>query len=208
MKRWLATGLMLAVWAGVTYAEPLPGRGGIPSPNRSRPRITVRVYDATRIDAGTRRAAVTRTRRLLDAAGLASLFHDCSPDATSSKSVCETSPPADELIVRMVQAPPDETAATRHVLGFATIDAATRHGTMATVFTNRVATLSALARVRFETVLSRTIAHEIGHLLLGTSEHGTIGLMREVWTLDELAGGKKQDWSFTAAEVARLHGPA
>lgn len=207
MKRWLATALTLAVWAGVVCAEPLPGRGGIPSPNRSRPRITVRLYDGTRIDAATRKAAVTRTRRLLDAAGLSSQFHDCSLDATSSKSVCETSPQAGDLIVRMVQAPPDETAATHHVLGFASIDTTTRRGTMATVFTNRVAILAALAHVPLETILSRTIAHEIGHLLLGTSEHGAMGLMREVWTLDELASGKKEHWSFTAAEVERLHGP-
>jgi hypothetical protein len=209
MSRLLATGLALALSVCLVRGEPLPGRGGGgATPARSHPRITVRIYDGTRVDHHTRNEAVNRARKLLNAAGLSSRFHDCTPGAATFAKVCETSPAPGDLIVRMLRAPDGSIPTTRHVLGFALIDATTRRGTMATVFTDKVAALSTLARVPIETVLGRTIAHEIGHLLLGSNEHGTMGLMREAWTLDELASGKKENWAFTSAELARLRGPA
>ena len=208
MNRFVAAGLFVAVSIGVVYGEPLPGRGGgIVTPARPRPGITVRVYDRASIGQRARNAAVDRARRLLDSAGLSPRFHDCTPGVTTAAKTCEASPAAGDLIIRMLDAPDGSTTPQmRHVLGFATIDAQTRRGTLATVFTDRVAALSTLARVPVETVLGSTIAHEIGHLLLGTSEHGSRGLMREVWTLEELARGKKEYWSFTAAELERLRG--
>jgi hypothetical protein len=210
----VATGLAVAASIGVgagaiVRAEPLPGGGrGIGTVAHYRPRITVRIYDNTLVDDRARGAAMSRARRVLDSAGLASQFHDCSSNVRSSAKVCAASPAPGDLIIRMVQAPAGSQPQKRHVLGFATIDAETQRGTMATVFTDRVGALSRLARVPLETVLGRTIAHEIGHLLLGTNEHGTTGLMRETWTLEELANPGRQHWSFTAAELARLRGPA
>jgi hypothetical protein len=208
--RLLATVVALGVSIGVAHTEPVPRVTGSPitTPARSLPRITVRVYDSTQVDARARRDAVKRTRQVLVSAGLRSEFHDCSPGTSASAQVCQTPPGQGELIIRMVRSKDGPATATHHVLGFATIDAATRRGTMATVFTDRVLTLATLAHVPIETLLGRTMAHEIGHLLLGTNEHGAMGLMREVWTLDELANGKKEHWFFTAAEVERFHGPA
>jgi hypothetical protein len=205
----VALGLALVGSTAVTRAEPEPGAGGaIPTPATSRPRIAVRLYDSTRLDTPVRKAAVGRTAQLLGAAGLTLQFHDCTPGVNMSRGACDASRSPDDLIIRFVRSRDGPSPATRHVLGFATIDGATRRGTMATVFTDRVAALSSLARLSIDTLLGRTIAHEIGHLLLGTNEHGANGLMREVWTLDELAGGRNEHWTFTAAELARLRGPA
>ena len=210
MQRVLATFLAVGASIGVVRAEPEPrGRGGaITSTSRSLPRITVRVYDSLPVDARARGDAVTHTRRLLGSAGVPSEFHDCTPGVNTVPRLCQTAPGPGELIVRLIRSNDDATPAARHVLGFAMIDATTRRGTMATVFADRVAALSTRAKVPLETVLSRTMAHEIGHLLLGTNEHGPRGLMREEWTVEDLANGSKEHWSFTAAELARLHGPA
>jgi hypothetical protein len=48
------------------------------------------------------------------------------------------------------------------------------------------------------------VAHEIGHLLLGTSKHSKEGLMRALWSHDELRGAKPTHWGFSAAEAARM----
>ena len=53
---------------------------------------------------------------------------------------------------------------------------------------------------RPSSVLGSAIAHEVGHLLLGTPTHGVSGLMREVWTEEELALGREEDWLFTPSE--------
>jgi hypothetical protein len=40
------------------------------------------------------------------------------------------------------------------------------------------------------------MAHEIGHLLLGSTAHSATGLMREVWTDEELQRNRPEDWVF------------
>jgi hypothetical protein len=41
------------------------------------------------------------------------------------------------------------------------------------------------------------MAHEIGHLLLGTNSHSESGLMRELWALKDLMRGHPDDWLFS-----------
>lgn len=53
-------------------------------------------------------------------------------------------------------------------------------------------------------LLGRAIAHEIGHLLLGTADHPTGGLMRALWSQDELRGLKPSHWRFSSGEAARM----
>ena len=48
------------------------------------------------------------------------------------------------------------------------------------------------------------MAHEIGHLLLGTNAHSGTGLMREIWTLAELTRNRAQDWIFSGAQRETL----
>jgi hypothetical protein len=54
------------------------------------------------------------------------------------------------------------------------------------------------------TLLGRAIAHEIGHLLLGSAEHPRLGLMRALWSHDELRGRKPAHWGFSAREAAQM----
>jgi len=49
-------------------------------------------------------------------------------------------------------------------------------------------------------MIGRVMAHEIGHLLLGTNTHSDDGLMREVWTLAEMTRNRAQDWLFSRAQ--------
>ena len=52
------------------------------------------------------------------------------------------------------------------------------------------------------TLLGRAIAHEIGHLLLG-SRTSARGLMRALWSQDELRGLKPAHWQFSPARPRR-----
>jgi hypothetical protein len=78
-------------------------------------------------------------------------------------------------------------------------------GTLATVFTDRIAWLAALSRAKYTDLLGRAVAHEIGHLLIGTNEHSASGLMRAIWTAAELTRNDRDDWLFTTDDRARLH---
>ncbi len=54
------------------------------------------------------------------------------------------------------------------------------------------------------TLLGRAIAHEIGHLLLGSGVHPRMGLMRAQWSNEELRGLKPAHWGFSSREGAQM----
>jgi hypothetical protein len=52
--------------------------------------------------------------------------------------------------------------------------------------------------------LGRVLAHEIGHVVLQAPLHQRHGLMRATFTSDELAGARRDDFTLSDAELARL----
>jgi hypothetical protein len=59
------------------------------------------------------------------------------------------------------------------------------------VFYQRAAELAREGELELGTVLGHAIAHEIGHLLLGSNAHGPRGLMRAKWGPRDLQGASK-----------------
>jgi hypothetical protein len=88
----------------------------------------------------------------------------------------------------------------RDSLGFAAVDVDQKAGTLATIYVDRVDTFAYCAGVDKGTLLGRAIAHEIGHLMLGTTTHAEHGLMRATWKSDELHRDMPLDWMFSQAE--------
>jgi hypothetical protein len=77
-------------------------------------------------------------------------------------------------------------------------------GVLATVFADRVEALAAAADIDEAELLGRVIAHEISHLLLGTREHGTRGLMRGEWKASELTQQRPADWLLSRADSRKI----
>jgi hypothetical protein len=80
-------------------------------------------------------------------------------------------------------------------------------GVLATVNVNCVASFARAARRDVAVLLGRVAAHEIGHLMMGTSAHARSGLMRRNWTPDEIRRNRPADWVFTARDIAAMHKP-
>jgi hypothetical protein len=89
-------------------------------------------------------------------------------------------------------------------LGFSYVDVERRSGTLATVFADRVNALAALAGGHLVDsggqLLGRAMAHEIGHLLLGTTHHAD-RLMRGRWTTIDLRKNQPWDWALSREEA-------
>ena len=163
--------------------------------------LVVRLYDAYGVSARELETARATGGSILGHAGIAVTWIACPCD--------ELVGPA-EVIVRVTAA-----AATseRGSLGFSYVDVARRSGTLATVFADRVRTRAGQAHVSSGELLGRTMAHEIGHLILGTTQHDSRGLMRGRWTVIELQNNRPWDWSLPRETVvdmdralsARLH---
>jgi hypothetical protein len=54
------------------------------------------------------------------------------------------------------------------------------------------------------TLLGRTLAHELGHLLLGTNAHAPRGLMRARWADAVVRNDVTHDWQFSRREARHM----
>ena len=167
--------------------------------------LLVRVYDGAGIPASVRKRAFARAGEILSRVELDVAWLECPPGGFGWWGAsCSAPPERGELIVRLVRASADARRRYPHALGFSMVDTQTGAGTLATVFTDRVDLIAHRARIDRGSVLGPAIAHEIGHLMLGTNQHSATGLMRERWTSAEFERDQPQDWQFTAVERAAL----
>lgn len=153
--------------------------------------LAVRVYDNTGLPPGDRAAALVVAHAILRDAGIAVTWGGGDEVVLAPEAV----------IVRIVTAPAEALPGS---LGCSLIDVERRAGTLATVYADRVAELAALSSADAGQLLGRAMAHEIGHLLLGTPRHADRGLMRGVWTSVELHRERPSDWSLSREDVAGM----
>ena len=170
--------------------------------DQAAPTVTVRVY-ARSIRPSEFRTASELASRVLEAAGIGVSWLQCwsgdhgqeSPSADCGRPLTRS-----DVIVRPIRAADFNAARNPESLGFSLVDVEKGAGTLATVYTDRVAVLARKAGVDSGALLGWAMAHEIGHLLLGTSEHAARGLMRERWSLAEVQRHQRQDWLFSVDE--------
>ena len=113
--------------------------------------------------------------------------------------------PGRDLMLRLIDRIPDTASTTRIVaLGESMVDRDERTGVLMTVDLFPIRAIAARASTRTAVLLGRAIAHEIGHLLLGSAEHARLGLMRALWSNDELRGLKPANWGVSRREAAQM----
>jgi len=170
----------------------------IPRPTPPPPRpVNIRVYRSPEVPGDVLQAALNVAETTFAAASVNVVWKVCGP------AECNTPPSPAERLVRLVRAPQGTSLDTR-CLGDALIDARKGVGVLATVYIDRVVDLARRLDINHATLLGRTIAHEIGHLLLATHTHSTSGLMRELWSPEELLASKADDWALRPIEVAAI----
>jgi hypothetical protein len=167
-----------------------------PTPQLPRP-VKVRVYRSPEVTSEVLNAALDVAKATFAAASVGVAWKVCGP------AECQTPPLPAERLVRLVRSPTGARGDTR-CLGEALIDSERGTGVLATVFVDRVLSLVRHLDLDHSTLLGRTIAHEIGHLLLATSTHSPSGLMRELWSPKELQAGRDDDWALHPIEVAAI----
>ena len=167
-------------------------------------RLVIRTYDAPPGTSGDMSQARETATVILEATGIGITWLEC--DAVfvwHDENPCLAPLAANELAVRFMRLPPHLAEQDVVTLGDSLIDTRLRAGSLATVYVNRVATLARRCGVDAETLLARAVAHEIGHLLLGTSAHASSGLMRAAWSQTALRRAAVE-WRFTAADALAI----
>jgi hypothetical protein len=159
--------------------------------------IVVRTYTRPDSEPDIRTARRTASG-ILGRAGIRVAWVECGLPAadTPAADACRQSLRSDELIVRIVSVGTADSRPHVDSLGFAFVDPHTGGGWVATVYADRVARMAQLAGVDAVELLGRAMAHEIGHLLLGTNRHTRNGLMRASWSGADLRRDSATQWLF------------
>ena len=210
----MLTRQLVLVVAGGLLVPPLAESASPASPVH----VTARLYNTARVATVVKEAALRAATGALIAGGIHLRWKDC--DLADS---CATVPARGELVVRLVRLPgqivtPRDPIVARTgrnlgeggagpgalVLGEAFIDTRERTGVLATVFVDRVELIAELSEIGAAVLLGRAIAHELGHLLLGTNAHSVRGLMRAQWTPADIRRQASVDWALTTEDAAAI----
>ena len=180
------------------------------------PDLVIRVYDTTDGASDIRSAAIRTAASIVAEAGISVEWRDCT--SISAEARCQKSRHTRDLIVRLMPAVAPGTVfrgsslqlrtapgEMNLQLGVAVINPVTLSGEMATIFHEQVRTVARRSGIDDAELLGRALAHEIGHLLLGVRAHSRTGLMRGVWSIEELTLNRHEDWVFAPADRERLN---
>jgi hypothetical protein len=202
MTRLSFVSLMLALAAAVpadAASDPEPG-------------VSIRTYNYAQIPDESLARARAAADGIFKRAGIVLRWIDCRVPQSESGAACVE--PLDgrrDLVLRLMdRTPHDRSDAGRVVeLGSSMLDREQRGGVLMTIDLFPVRAIAREALTDVPTLLGRAIAHEMGHLMLGSSHHPKAGLMRALWSHDELRGIKPAHWQFSAREAVQMrHGLA
>ena len=185
--------------------------GSAGAQTREREGLVVRSYNAFGVASQTLRSAERGLMTTLAAAGIDVHWRECRTARPTGRrpslARCDEVLMPREVVVRIVQAP--RTERNPNVLGFSYVDTRVKRGTLGTVYMDRVTALARQHRVEPGRMLGHAMAHEVAHLLLGTTAHASSGLMREQFLpgglFGRLAGRDREaDWTFSDSESAAM----
>jgi len=197
-----ARAIQTSVLAAVLMAMTMPVRAG-----GEAAALTVRLYNTAGIPAIELAAARQTAESILLDAGLSVAIRHCGragAPADASIDACDGSLQPSEVVVRVIHGPAFTAAPHSDAYGVAYVVNKTDRGWLATVFADRIARAAARTDVDHGTLLGRVMAHEVGHLLLGSGYHAEAGVMRGDWP-DALLDHATNEWRFSVLESARMH---
>jgi hypothetical protein len=146
--------------------------------------LSIRLYDQAQVPNPVLRLATAEADRLFRAARLRIVWDERSAESAADRGTDMTSAAFRQadgrtyLVVRLMRRTP--ATVFPGALGYALPSA--QRGAHVLIFYDRIETLTQLMNTAADVILGHALAHEIAHVLLGSSEHTTGGLMEARWT--------------------------
>lgn len=177
------------------------GASGAPAPADI---VAIRTYNYAAASPDDLAAARSEAGGIFRSAGISLAWIECRvPGAHTGDPCTDTLLVGRDLMLRLMDRAPE--SANRIVaLGESMLDREQRGGVLMTIDLFPVRAVAGRTSISWTTLLGRAIAHEIGHLLLGSAQHPRLGLMRAMWSHDELSGLKPAHWGFSSREAAQM----
>jgi len=164
--------------------------------------VTISVYN----DAGVPGAVLLRGEdeagRVFEQAGIEVKWLNCQVPAASEEEseMCRKAVFPQHLQLRIVRK-------ARTLNGKAmgvSFQAADGSGCYADVFYEPMKEVHESSGADIASLLGHVVAHEVGHLLLGTNSHAAAGIMQARWTAEELASNEMGKVAFTEKESRQM----
>ncbi|HEY3043473.1 MAG TPA: hypothetical protein VGJ39_05595 [Vicinamibacterales bacterium] len=176
-----------------------------PAAAAAEKRVVIRTYQSGLVSSGDLSSALSVAADILKTAGLEPQWRICAeePEQPGSDACAEPLGP-NELAIRFLRRPLSPNSAGHVPLGSSLIDTRAGSGSLATIYVDRVTGFARDSGTQAGVLLGRAIAHEIGHLLLGTTSHTRTGLMRAVWSTRALQRNRAGDWLFTPNDARSM----
>ena len=186
----LAAGLLVVL--GFACADVSSARAADPSPT-----IRVRVTNYTEATPATVSKAEREAGRLLGEAGLNVAWIDCpvGQSAVIASDPCQQPLEPTDIVLRVL--PEHARGGVQDgAFGFAVLPV------LASVYYEHAVRLARSDGAEFETpiILGFVMAHEVGHLMLGSNSHSDTGIMQGQWERKQVRQLMKGDLHFTAQQ--------
>jgi hypothetical protein len=174
----LSSAVSLVVVALVGITEFVLPETAFAAENDYSPTITVLVHNYSQASPAVLAGAEREAGRIMEEAGLRAVWLECptGPSTADPNVPCQKAAEATDIRLRVLTAPVQNKYEDT-VFGF------TVHPVLATVYYEYAVRRAKSDHAEFEIpiILGCVIAHELGHLLLGSNGHSGAGIMRPRW---------------------------
>lgn len=164
--------------------------------------LRVSVFNSSPISPYTIERAESEAGRILLYVGVEVIWLNCPQDTLREASLgrcTEASFPL-HLHLRIVRVSRGLNASTVGI----SFSAEDGQGCYADLFYQPIQQLKEETHVSASVILGHAMAHELGHLLLGTNSHSPSGLMRAHWTREDLTNASKGNLQFSREQSLRI----
>ena len=170
-------------------------------------KIQVFVYNYAGVAPATLARAERLAARIYGHAGIETEFLDCplTPAEAAQFPACVVTNVPSALVLRVLSRSMSERAGlTQLTFGSALLPPDGGPGVVAQVCAYCSEQLAKGSESMYAMVLGHTMAHELGHLLLGVGSHGATGLMHVPWNHKELELAAQGSLLFTSREAQTM----
>ncbi len=191
-------------------AQDAAGNSPLSVESGTGPTVTLRVYNYAQISGGHLTGGEKEASRIFRHAGLEIRWENYSPAAKGGRlaATCRGGCPPTDLFVSIltpkmwVEMPHHDPLA----LGFATVPEEGARSSRAYISWDDINDLSRARGIvpEEDNLLGCVMAHEIGHLLLRTTQHTVTGIMRGHWGQNQLRLATQSALDFSKAQGSTL----
>ena len=166
------------------------------------PPVTVSVHNDAGIPLAVLLQAESEASRLFRQSGLELRWLNCSPPQLfkQNPSECATADFPRHLQLRIAR---HSLNLNEFAMGISYVSA-DGTGCYADLFYDRASLVHEISHISMATILGHGIAHELGHLLLGTNSHAPAGIMRARWQPADLASASQGHLLFSTLESQEM----